>query len=290
MSSSPFFSVVVPIFEKWRELETLLACFQKMDFPAEDFEVIVVNNEPEGSETQVIRGSYSYPIRLIREPLPGSYRARNTGARIAKGKWLAFTDADCLPDSAWLANARRLADEGRKVFAGDVRALSPRENPTIAELYSSLLAPNQAQYVDNGEAMTANLFVMREVFEETGGFNEGFLSGGDLEWSKRASSRHGLSFAPDVIVSHPLRSTLSTIFQKRRRVVGGMVMLARTRGERLPWLIWFVPPWLCWRVWFISDLRLSKKMQIAVLRYLVHLYGTWHRLLLKFRLTLPSRA
>lgn len=290
MRTSPYFSVVVPVFEKWLELETLLHSLNELDFPAEGFEVIVVDNELRGSSERPVTDHFSYTIRFIHEPKPGSYRARNTGAKAARGECLAFTDADCVAHSDWLTNAYRVFNKGAKVIAGEVRALPPSPTPTIAELYSSLVAPSQLKYARGGEAMTANILVNREVFDETGGFNEEFLSGGDLEWSKRASSSHGLVFAPDVVVSHPLRSSLAEIFRKRRRVVGGMILLARTRGESLPWVLWFLPPWLCWRVWFHPDLQAGQKALIAGLRYAVHLYGTWHRIQLLLRLAEPSRA
>ncbi|WP_353057092.1 glycosyltransferase family A protein [Microbulbifer sp. VAAF005] len=38
---------------------------------------------------------------------PGSYAARNKGVELAEGDWLIFTDADCLPDSKWIAGIDR---------------------------------------------------------------------------------------------------------------------------------------------------------------------------------------
>lgn len=41
-------------------------------------------------------------VGLAVEYRQGSYAARNKGVELAKGKIIAFIDADCIPDKSWL--------------------------------------------------------------------------------------------------------------------------------------------------------------------------------------------
>ncbi len=45
--------------------------------------------------------------RMIHEPLPGSYAARNQGLSQARGNIVAFTDADCIPNPDWIEKGVR---------------------------------------------------------------------------------------------------------------------------------------------------------------------------------------
>src|SRR5690606_36834631 len=67
------------------------------------FEVLVVDN---GSATPPHETVARYPFcRLLSEPRPGSYNARNAGCLAAGGVFLAFTVADCRPQPDWLEHA-----------------------------------------------------------------------------------------------------------------------------------------------------------------------------------------
>lgn len=73
------------------------------NFSKNNFEVIIVNNDPNDSiPLELILPDN---MIIINESKPGSYAARNSAMKIAKGNILAFTDSDCIPDKDWLNNA-----------------------------------------------------------------------------------------------------------------------------------------------------------------------------------------
>lgn len=232
--SPPVFSVIIPTWNDGARLRTCLDALGAQVLPAAGFEVIVADN---GSREPVAALCARYPFATcVMEPRPGSYNARNTACALARGRILAFTDADCIPDARWLANAVKYFEPPHSCDAigGEVVVLtSPRRG--VAELYDSVYGFDQRRrIVADGYAVTANMLVRREVFGAVGPFAGELLSGGDREWGARLGA-HGrsLCFAADVIVRHPARTTVAQLMSKRRRTVGGTYTLRRAKGGRV---------------------------------------------------------
>lgn len=71
----------------------------------EPYEVIVVDNNPDGSAREAVAALAAespVPIRYVAEPRPGISHARNTGVAAAKGRYLAFLDDDQAATPGWL--------------------------------------------------------------------------------------------------------------------------------------------------------------------------------------------
>jgi glycosyltransferase involved in cell wall biosynthesis len=108
---APFISVVVPtLMRRTGQLERSVAALSALRYPA--FEVIVVDNRPDGDDAPHAR-LRAYPgVTVVAERRPGISAARNRGLRHARGEIVAFTDDDALVDPGWLAAiGRRFAAE-----------------------------------------------------------------------------------------------------------------------------------------------------------------------------------
>jgi GT2 family glycosyltransferase len=118
--------VVASDFARQDKLLRCVAGLAGLDYP--DYEVIVVDNRPQGAPPADIPGA-----RVVREPYPGASAARNRGAEVATGEVIAFTDDDVVVDPGWL---RALA--GRFVREPDVAAVTglvaPLELETSAQI------------------------------------------------------------------------------------------------------------------------------------------------------------
>ncbi|MBA2450110.1 MAG: glycosyltransferase family 2 protein, partial [Chloroflexi bacterium] len=99
----PAFSIVVPTYNRPRQLADCLQALAGLDYPRERFEVIVVDDGSATSlEPVVERFREKLSLTLIRQPNAGPAAARNVGAARASGQFLAFTDDDCRPSPDWL--------------------------------------------------------------------------------------------------------------------------------------------------------------------------------------------
>ncbi len=97
--STPFVSVVIPVFDDPDRLRTCLQALEHQTYPKPRYEVIVVDNGSARSVPPLV-GQFGQ-ARATYEMVPGANAARNRGISLARGEILAFTDADCVPARDW---------------------------------------------------------------------------------------------------------------------------------------------------------------------------------------------
>lgn len=98
------FSVVVPTFNRPRQLARCLTALAEQTLPRLLFEVVVVDDGGRQSLQPLIDDfAGRLQIKLLRQPNGGCAAARQFGIDHARGEYLAFTDDDCRPAPDWLA-------------------------------------------------------------------------------------------------------------------------------------------------------------------------------------------
>ncbi|WP_340106372.1 glycosyltransferase [Rhodohalobacter sp. 8-1] len=211
------FSVIVPVYNNWDQLQFCIDALAKQSYNKDSFEIIVVDN---GSDKQ-LPDDFSYPanMRIEYEPEPGSYTARNHGAKDAAGNYLAFTDSDCIPDENWLKNASDLFESNEcDSIGGEIKVFRPEDGRKHAYIYDKYHAFKQKTWVPEGKSCTANHFVKRDVFESVNGFDTSLKSGGDWEFSQRCVKLgYSMKYGADVVVRHPARKNLRAVLKKHYR-------------------------------------------------------------------------
>lgn len=227
---TPAFSLIVPTYHDWHALRSCLDALAEQSFQAQGFEILVVEN---AGECQPHDLTLPDNVRLFHEPTPGSYAARNRGIAEARGEVLVFLDADCIPPPCWLQVGIEClqANPDAGLVAGSIELNYSENRLTPAECYEKAFAFRQAQNVERGVAVTANLVVKREVIDAVGFFDEQMMSGGDFEWTRRATAAgFKLVYCPNAVVRHPARNTLSSLAQKAKRVSAGSMALHGEKG------------------------------------------------------------
>ena len=227
-------SVIIPVYNDQTGIDDCLTALANQTYQQNRYEVIVVDN---ASNPPInISSKFSNFARLVVCNKPGSYAARNAGIAVAKGKILAFTDADCIPNQNWLSKGSTILESegGAKIIGGSVN-FKLSKKPTSVELYQYLVGFMQQENIEiRGFTVTANLLATRSQFEVIGLFNENLLSGGDLEWSLRAiKAGYSIKYSPDVIVYTTPRISLNSAIRQTRRVAGGRFYLKKYYGKML---------------------------------------------------------
>ncbi|MBF9043188.1 glycosyltransferase [Rhodobacterales bacterium HKCCE4037] len=243
-SMIPIISVIIPTFEDWPGVKSSLAALAFQDIDASRYEIIIANNNREKTLPENI-GSASN-VRFIWEPKPGSYAARNTAIKVARGEFIFFTDSGCLPSKRWLSAglARFLSEEGCERVAGRI-AVSPEGTTWNGwNVYDHVTNLRQDEYVKRGHAVTANLAVRRSAFEHVGLFRDDRFSGGDFEWNRRANKENiPIVFEEEMVVWHPARKSYLECAAKIRRIAGARFTEKCNQPvlKRIPRLKYLIP-------------------------------------------------
>lgn len=172
-SEWPLVSIVVPCFNAALTIEETVKSLNHLDYP--DYEILLIDDgSTDGNFSLLLDrlGQKYERIRVFHKTNSGLPGARNYGARMAAGEYLAFCDADDLLQRNLIRDgvqALRAHPELSAVYPilrywGEIKGLwGPQDIylPTI-------LAENQAH---------AGLIIHRDVFEALHGYDETFVFG-----------------------------------------------------------------------------------------------------------------
>jgi glycosyltransferase involved in cell wall biosynthesis/GT2 family glycosyltransferase len=195
LGARPRVSVIIPTYGRHPLLSVVIR--RLADQAYRDFEVVVVDQ----SEERWPDAERDHGIRVVyvHSDVRGAVTARNTGARIASGDILAFTDDDCEPPPGWLAAGVAQFDAEPGIAGLEGLIVSGRQDD-----------PDYRTVTNDGFEgigfMTANLFVKASVFQGIGGFDIGFENphfreDTDLGW--RAQAYGAIPFSRAAWLYHP---------------------------------------------------------------------------------------
>lgn len=218
------YSVIIPAFQRAETLERCLKCLgpemqtglslanPSTTDPSQSlmtYEVIVSDDSPDARNLEAVRTRFPW-VRWVDGPKRGPAANRNEGARHAKGRWLVFTDDDCLPTSGWLLAFTRAESEHPLL-----------EGKTIADRPRSRLDEEAPINETGGYLWSCNFSILRSCFEDQSGFNEEFPHPAmeDVEFRIRlADAGINALFCPDAVVVHPWRRTKGIVHRKRELI------------------------------------------------------------------------
>ncbi|MCD9622738.1 glycosyltransferase family 2 protein [Rhabdothermincola salaria] len=197
------------------------------------WEVVVADNGSTDATVAVVAAhplGHRVPVRVVDAgPVPGSNRARNAGAAAARGRILAYCDADDAVTPGWLdAHWRTLRHGPDRIAAGplDPTALS---GPRSRRWQFALPAPAEGA---NGfvYGWGANLALPRALWGRLGGFREDIHAVGFEEVDLQGCAHEaGVAFVwvDDARVDYRLTPTVGGLLAKTFLHGRGLVGFAR---------------------------------------------------------------
>ncbi len=213
-------SIIVITLNEEVNIRDCLDSLARLDYPAERYEVIVVDASTDA--TPQIAEAYS-GVTVVRSA-KGFSRQKNAGVRAARFDLLAFTDADCLVPSGWLRTIDRAFRDPR--LAGVGGDAFPPPGTSRFGLWSACVGhpaggaigfdANVLRRADGVEFVAGcNSAFRREALEAVGGFSPDFEDGGeDIDVSRRLRAKaYCLDYIPDLFVFHKPRPTFRAFFR-----------------------------------------------------------------------------
>ena len=204
-------------------------------------EVVVVDNGSMDATQEVIAHfSQLLPLRAITVPLPSQSRAANAGLRMARGRWVLFTDDDALPEPGWADAYLRVADSEERLgyMSGAIRPcyVGPTPDQRLCPLapvstggrtvdrLQCFAAPDRSRDLVGVNAAVRLDLALRFGFDERLGLGARWVIGGADTLLGRRILASGFStlLVPGAAVQHRVHSQRLTVayLARRKRYVG----------------------------------------------------------------------
>lgn len=219
-------TVAVCTYNRADFLRQTLAGIEQQQFPRDQFEVLVIDNNSRDHTRAVVAefSSSQPPPRHVLETQQGLDYARNRAIAEARGDIILFADDDILVQPDWLTQmcAPFATAETSRIGAvgGEVIPVFPDGLPPwVAEWHAPLAFRTDAgPLAARHSPMGANLAIPRRIFSELGTFHTAldraagnYFSGGDSEMIRRIrAGGYEVWFAPAAAVKHQMPASRTT--------------------------------------------------------------------------------
>ncbi|HEV8525778.1 MAG TPA: glycosyltransferase [Terriglobales bacterium] len=239
---TPTFSVIIPTHNRPGQLASCLESLARQNYPREHFDVVVVDDGSREPLTALVAPFQPrIDVSLHRQPRTGPAAARNTGTKLARGQFLAFTDDDCEPAPDWLGSlAASFAAAPDHVIGG--RTINTLADNPYSRTSQAIVDIVYTYYNSDGFGArffaSNNLAVPAEHFRQLGGFDPSFTTSEDRDFCDRWL-RRGLrmAYAPQAVVHHAHVLTLSSFCRQHFHYGRGAFRFHRAcagRGAKQP--------------------------------------------------------
>jgi cellulose synthase/poly-beta-1,6-N-acetylglucosamine synthase-like glycosyltransferase len=187
----PTISIIVPAFNEEAVIGECVDSLLNLDYPQQLLEIIVIDDASTDTTSKILSG-YSR-IQVLRGGHQGPSAARNRALKLAKGEFIAFTDADCIVPPEWLKQLMRGFESNLIAGVGGIQ--KPRQDASPMELLVDKVfnglgfvatysrKKQQLGLIDHNAS--CNVIYRKSVLVELGGFDEALWPGEDVELDYR---------------------------------------------------------------------------------------------------------
>jgi O-antigen biosynthesis protein len=211
----PKVSVVICAYNAESTMEACLQSLLQLRYPS--FEVIVIDD---GSTDATLAIAERFPFRVVHQENKGLSMARNVGIEASIGKYVVFTDSDCVVDPDWLTYLIGAMEQHGWVAAGGPN-LPPPEDSRVPACVA--VAPGGPTHVlindDIAEHIPGcNMAFRRDVLTDVQCFDPVFTSAGDdVDLCWRLQNRGlQIGFSSAAMVWHFRRNTMQAYLRQQR--------------------------------------------------------------------------
>ncbi|MFC3094627.1 glycosyltransferase [Alteromonas sediminis] len=237
-------SFIIPHKGRDDMLLQTLASIQALELNGNTIEVIVVSQNTEASDAlQAMKATLPLEIVFSQDGQTIS-KSRNLGVSHAKGRFLAFLDADIDLAPNWLLTMLTTLQR-----EGIVLASAMQVNSAFAPPLERIRTALSNAHLDTTVTFLPgrNLFLKRETFDAVGGFPEHLITCEDYYFTERVAQLGGLYYTSETHYVHIGEDkAFRPMFKKE--IWRGQSNLASIKGRKIPlseWPSFFVPLMPC---------------------------------------------
>ena len=171
-----YFSFIIPVFNRPKEVQELLESFLKLNY-SKEYEIVVVEDGSTEKAKKVIESFSKLNITYIEKPNTGPGDSRNTGMKQAKGNYFIILDSDCILPANYLNEVEDYLqanyvhcfggpDEALESFSSKQKAI----NFAMTSFISTGGIRRNKTSVSKFQPRSFNMGLSKEAFLATNGF------------------------------------------------------------------------------------------------------------------------
>jgi len=196
---------VIPVRNEARKIAKCLDALLAQSLPP--IEIIVVDGH---STDGTVETAMKFPVKILYESVGTRAGANQIGIEHAGGDYVAFTDADCIPDRDWLACLVRGFEEGVVGVGGAVKNLGNNDwensiNMAVNSFLGSARSVQGRVFTTRrkvGSISGCNSMYKKEALMQVGGFDASLPTAEDTELNRRLRKIGTLIYTPDAAIIH----------------------------------------------------------------------------------------
>jgi glycosyltransferase involved in cell wall biosynthesis len=198
-------SVVIPVFNAAATIGLAIEAVLRQDYSGK-IDLIIVDDGSTDQTPEILKRWGNDPrVTIVTQPNAGPAAARNKGAARAWGEVILFTDSDCVPHVDWIAKMLSpFVDPGIAAVAGSYGIANPQVRLARC-VHQEILFRHRRMPFYPRVFGSYNVAIRKKVWEEVGGFDEGFLhaSGEDNDLSYQVLAKGWrIYFEKSALVDH----------------------------------------------------------------------------------------
>ncbi len=196
------FSVIVPVYNEEKLLPACLRSLLAQNFPRDQFEVIVVDNNSSDNSAKVAK---TFPVRLVEASQQGIVAARDAGAKHSRGAILINLDADCRAPTDYLLRVAEHFAARPELMALTGPYRMPRPDWTVRWI-TRLMVFGEKLFGKSVAYWGGNFAVRKTAWQKVGGYDPRFPRSDQLSLLYRLNRIGVTSFDPQLMIdSSPRR-------------------------------------------------------------------------------------
>lgn len=243
--NSPFFAIIIAVYEREEELKKLLESIGNQVF--RNFEVIVVDDGfPRPLQEVVEEFQPRLSIKYYYKENSGPGQSRNFGMQKSEANYYIFLDSDTILPPQYLQEISKALEKNKYDFFGgadaaaeDFNALQKAISFAMTSMISTGGIRGRKQSVMRFQPRSFNMGISRECFSATGGFSN-LRVGEDPDLSMRLWEKGFRSgFIEKAWVYHQRRNNLKSFGRQVRSFGRARPVLNRRHPQYRKLSFWF---------------------------------------------------
>lgn len=215
------FSIIVPVYNRPKEIEELLESLTKQSFE-DEFEVIIVEDGSKNTSKNIVE-SYAkkLTIKYFFKENTGAGMSRNYGMQKASGNYFIILDSDVIVPPQYLSEVKKTleinytdafggADSAHESFTNLQKAI----NYSMTSVLTTGGIRGKKKSVEKFQPRSFNLGISKKAFELTNGFST-MKVGEDIDLTFRLwENGFKTQLIEKAFVYHKRRSTINQFFKQ----------------------------------------------------------------------------